>query len=377
LANIVIVGPVPPYRGGISHYNQLLLSALRSEGHTTHVISYKRMYPRFIYPGKSDKEPEGEGMNDEHVYYCLDSLNPFTWLKALRIIRKCHADVVVFPWWTAFWSVLISTLCLGLRLRRKRPRILFLCHNIYDHEGGRLKNTLTRLTLKQADTFFVHSKKHRKTLISLMPGKRALFHPMPVFKMFPSDRKLPEVPSDIPRKRHIGLFFGFIRPYKGVDILLQAVPLILHKVPDFHLVVAGEAMWDLQKKYAALVEELNIRDHVTFHWRYIPGKMAESYFRSADVLILPYRRASGSALITLGYHYEVPVIATRTGNFEEIIEHGKNGYVVEPENIQSLAHFVIQYFTKYKKKEFVSHLRGSHKTGDWKTVASMIVTGKE
>lgn len=373
MKKIVFIGPLPPYRGGISHYNRALLSEMERLQSDYRAFSFKRMYPRFLYPGKSDREPTAQPMALSHNYPWLDSLNPLTWIKTVREINKYNPDLVVFHWWTVFWAVLYSFICLFLCLSKEKPRILFICHNVYDHEAGFFKNMMTRFTLRLADIFLTHSREHQDILHSLFPGKKVLYHPMPVFDIFPR-LDLENVRSclKIPDNAQVGLFFGFIRPYKGLEVLLRAVPDIIEKVPEFHLLVAGEAMYKLSEKYTHLVEKLGIVKHVTFRFEYIPMEETPIYFSAADVLILPYCKASGSALMTLGYHYDVPVIATRTGNLEELIEHGKTGYLAKPQNITSLAQIVVKYFTSNQKAFFISNIRQRTKQYNWNTLLALI-----
>ncbi len=332
LSRIGLMGPVLPYRGGIAQYTTMLHRTLRSQSELL-TLSFKRQYPKWLYPGKSDLEPGYEEYHESGVFYVLNSMNPYTWLKVCRLLIEHGPHLVVIPWWTIFWSQ-----CFGLIARYLRYRgiqVMFLCHNVVEHESVFWKVKLTRLVLSQCSTFLVHTREEAARLKALVPKARIAVHPHPIFNQFPPAKR------SLPRRAQLELlFFGFVRPYKGLDILLESIHLL--KGEDVFLTIAGE-WWGNGAKLRRLIEDKDLKGKVKVINRYISEQETAEFFSKADVVVLPYRSATGTGIIPLAYHYCKPVIATRVGGLPEVVDDGVSGRLIEPENPYALAEVIRKF----------------------------------
>jgi glycosyltransferase involved in cell wall biosynthesis len=322
---IVVVGPVLPYRGGISQYNTSLFRSLKNIGLSTMGISFSRQYPAVLYPGKSDIDVANATHEEEGILYSIDSLNPFSWWTTFRKIAEHRPKLVVFHWWTVFWAPCFSMIILLLRSRGLR--VAFICHNLEDHDSGGIKAWLSRWTLSLADSYLVHSTEQADIMASTATGKQVVFHPIPAYGHYPAaSGKLHK------RGRLELLFFGFIRPYKGLDLLIEALKLL--DDGEIYLTVVGEP-WGDPDDLLASAEALG--SNVEFHLDYTSDEDVAEYFDRADFAVLPYRKATGSAVAAVAQHYLKPLLATRVGGLCDVVVEGKTGILVEPNDIGALA----------------------------------------
>lgn len=330
---IGLIGPVLPYRGGIAQYTTLLHRNLRSKSELF-TISFRRQYPGWLYPGRCDIDRGFDGHQESGVSYILDSLNPSTWLKACRFLIRHSTCAVIIPWWTVFWAP-----CFGFvanYLRGRGIKVLFLCHNVIDHESTFWKVMVTKRVLSQGTNFLVHTNNDADRLANLIPETRITVHPHPIYNQFPPSQK------NLPRRARLELlFYGLVRPYKGLDILIEAMQLL--KNEDIFLTVAGE-WWDrdpvLQRRISDLKEKVEVVD------RYVTQEETAEYFSRADVVVLPYRSASGTGVIPIAYHYGKPVIATTVGGLPEVVVDGVSGQLVKPEDPQALSDIIREFLYK-------------------------------
>ncbi|RUX43913.1 MAG: glycosyltransferase [Mesorhizobium sp.] len=321
---IVLIGPVPPYRGGIAQYTAQLHQAL-AESDDRFTISFSRQFPAFMYPGGSDKEPEPRAYLPD-VEYIVDSVNPFTWPAVGRRIRSLNPDLIVVQWWHVYWAPFI--IWVKRLARRCGKRLVVICHNVDDHESAGWKVKLRNLALGDCKELFVHSSRHRESLGEMFPAASIRMHPIPAYDAFPApDHELPR------RARTELLFFGLIRPYKGLDILLHALARIADR--DFHLTIAGES-WDGVSAYERIISESGISEKVDMVNAYVSNQSAANLFARADAIVLPYRSASGSAVAALAFNYHKPVVASEVGGFVDTVLPG-TGILVEAENVDALA----------------------------------------
>lgn len=321
-----LIGPLLPYRGGIAHHTTMLHRSLSSRAHLL-TISFKRLYPGWLYPGRSDREPGYEGHREGNVKYLIDSLNPLTWLKTCRMLVNHAPQMVIFPWWTAYWAP-----CFGFMasyLRRRKIEVLFICHNVVDHESAPWKRPLSRVGLSGGDYFAVHTKSDAEALRALVPGAQVVMHPHPMYTHYPPPK------NELPRRARLEvLFFGFVRPYKGLDVLIDAMSLL--KEEDVFLSIVGE-WWSRSSPLRQMIREAAVEKRVEVIDRYVTEGEAADYFARADVVVMPYHKATGSGIVTLAYHYGKPVIASDVGGFSEVVSEGVSGRLVAPGDAQALA----------------------------------------
>lgn len=331
-----VIGPILPFRGGIAQHTTMMHRAL---GRLADVktLSFSRQYPGLLFPGESDRDPSFAGYREPGVEYGLDSLGPLSWRRTLRELDRWRPGLVVIPWWTVFWAPCFAFL--GRGLRKRRIRVVFLCHNVVEHEAARWKRFLTRSVLRLGSAFIVQSREDEANLRELLPNASILFRPHPVYSQFPdAERTLPRVAATEL------LFFGFIRPYKGLDTLLDAMALL--KDQDVHLTIAGE-FWRGREETEARIQALGLERAVEVVPRYLTDREAAEYFERADVVVLPYNSATGSGVVGLAYRYGKPVVVTRVGGLPDVVDEGRTGLVVPPGSPAELAAALAQAATMH------------------------------
>ena len=318
-----LIGPILPYRGGIAQYTTMLHRALGACSELL-TVSLKRDYPRWMYPGRSCREPGYEDYREPGVVYALDPLSPLTWLPATRLLKEHRPTRVVITWWAVFWAPCL--VCMARQLERRGVTVIFLCHNVLEHEAAPWKNFLTRAALSHRRAFIVHSEADAGKLKALAPTAPIHVHDHPIYSHFPP------LASVLPRRAKLELlFFGFVRAYKGVDVLVAAMERL--KDADIFLTIAGE-WWMADGALRARADALARVEVVD---RYVPEDEAGQYFVRSDVVVLPYRSASGTGIIPLAYNYGKPVIASRIGGLIDAVEEGASGVLVEPTDPEALA----------------------------------------
>jgi len=321
---IAVVGPVLPYRGGIAQYNSLLSRALAKSDVDARFYSFSRQYPQWLYPGASDRDPTLTNFAEPGVRYTIDSINPLTWWRTAREIAEQRPVLVVFHWWTAFWAPCFMAMI--KLLKRRGFRVAVIGHNLADHDASGLKAAISRRVLNMADAYLVHSSEHMDILKREQPGKPVVFHPIPVYGHYPAARR-----TLAKRGRLELLFFGFIRPYKGLDILLDAIRKLADK--DVYLTVVGEHWGDSK----AIVEGNADSPNIELHLRYISDAEAAEYFDRADFVVLPYTAATPSAVASVAFHYNTPIIASRVKGLTDVVIEGETGILIPPGDPDALA----------------------------------------
>lgn len=310
---LVLVGPVYPFRGGIAHFTTSLANAA-SKVHSVEVLSFRRLYPKFLYPGGSDRDPSRERFRLEvPADYRLDALNPLTWIAAATRIAARPPDFVVVPWWTTFLALPLGAL--ARLLRRRRIPVIFLVHNVLPHERRRPDRALARWALQAGDGFVVLTPGEKARLKDLLPQKEVVaVCPHPVYRLFASGRtdkaearRRLRVPQGVP----LLLFFGFVRRYKGVDCLLDAVKLLQSRGVAAHLLVAGE-IWDGGARLRQRIESLGIQDRVRLDDRYIANEDVGTYFSAADIFVAPYSAGTQSGSLRIAMDFSLPAVVTET-----------------------------------------------------------------
>lgn len=310
---LALVGPVYPFRGGIAHYTTLLTTTLADLDHTVLLVSFRRQYPRWLFPGASDRDPSQAPLTMPTARYWLDSLNPLTWLTTFWRIRSFRPQRLVFQWWTSFWAPVWLTFALLNRLFLRVPLVM-ICHNVLPHDARAWTRWISWVVLRQADHFIVQTEQEAQRLRALLArsGKRldVQIVPHPAYRMFADQqqsqsaaRRSLGLPLDAP----VLLFFGIVRPYKGLRDLLFALPQIVQQHPNLRLLIAGE-FWEAKSDYWALIEQLHLTEHIQIDDRYIPNEEIGRYFSAADRLVAPYRRQTASGAVELAHGFGLPVI---------------------------------------------------------------------
>lgn len=322
----VVVGPVLPFRGGIAQHTTMLARAIRSESGGS-IVSFKRLFPRSLYPGASDRDPQLSTHQEAGTEYFIDSINPVSWRRGVEAIARKKPAFVIFPWWTFFLGPCFSYMASALR--RRNIDVVFLCHNVSDHEDRAWKRFIARTVLRQGSRFVVHTNADRQRLQALLPGAEIALHPHPIYEHFPPPARTP------PRRAERELlFYGFVRPYKGLDVLVEALGLLRDE--SVFLTIAGE-FWEGHTELSRRAEALGITRQLEIRPRYHSDAESAELFARADVVVLPYLSATGSGVIPLAYRYGCPVIASRVGGIPDVVADGSTGWLVESGNAVALA----------------------------------------
>ncbi len=369
---ISLIGPAYPFRGGIAHHTALLYRALKQK-YQVQFISFCRQYPVFLYPGRSDSDPSRESIPSDGVLRIIDSVNPLSWFKAAAMTKKYSPELLILPWWTFFWTPQFLTIIAYIRFTSDIP-VMFICHNVTEHESGFFRRFCSKLVLRRGDLFITHSDEEQERLEAIMKrGAMIKKLPHPVYDVFTS----PGIDREASRKElklsgKTLLFFGFVRPYKGLMTAIKAMPKIISRFPDTVLVIAGE-FWQDKRKYVEAIEKLGIANHIRIADNYIPNEDVGKYFTASDLVLLPYSSATGSGIAQTAYAFDIPVIATNTGSLAETVIEGKTGYVVEKENPEAFADAVIKFFEQEKTEEFKKNIAVEKKKYTWESYVDALV----
>jgi glycosyltransferase involved in cell wall biosynthesis len=367
----VLIGPTYPYRGGISHYTTLLYQHLGAT-HEVKLYSFKRQYPALLFPGRTDKDPSRSPLRAD-CEYLLDPSNPLTWLETFRRIKGDRPDALILQWWVPYWAPAFASIA-GLVRRFTATRVIFICHNVFPHERSAIDRALIRLALTQGQFFIVQSDKDLNDLKRLLPGAqvRRTVHPIYEALALGGTMTAEEAKRELRLKGNVLLFFGFVREYKGLKVLLRAMPQVMDRI-DTHLLVIGE-FWDDKSPYLKLIEELGIAQAVTIVDRYIPNEELGLYFSAADVVVLPYVDATQSGVTQLAYGFEKPVITTLVGGIPEVVKDGETGLIVPPQDSEALGEAIVRYFEEDLDSKFTPNIRAQVQGGvfSWEGLVCII-----
>lgn len=366
---INIIGPTYPHRGGISHYNTLLCNHL-SKNHDVHLLSFKRLYPAFLYPGGNQKDDVSKNMIKTDSDAIIDSINPLTWLKAFAKISKEKPDMLIFHWWTPFFTPVFYSIAKLTRIFTK-TKILFICHNVLPHEGRKIDNLLTKLVLKRGNSFIVHSSEDYNNLKKLIPDanvKQTVHPTYDIFNFKSYDEESSKEMLGINNKSI--LFFGAVREYKGLKYLIAAMPIVLQHI-DATLIIAGQ-FWEDRNIYVEQVKKCGIEDNVKIVDEYIPNEKVGLYMTAADIVVLPYISATQSGIIQIAYGFNKPVISTNVGGLPDVVKDGETGFLVDSANPETLAHAIVSYFNEGCEEVFVENIKKENERFSWDVMVKII-----
>ncbi|MCB0706885.1 MAG: glycosyltransferase [Saprospiraceae bacterium] len=363
MKSVVILSPAHPLRGGIASSSERLAQEFQQFGYSVEIWSFKFQYPGFLFPGKtqfsSDPAPK-----DLKIRTLIHSISPLNWLNVGRKLKKQKPDLIVLRYWLPFMGPALGSI---LRIARKNQhsRIICIADNIIPHEKRPGDMLFTRYFVPAVDAFIGMSKSVTEEIASFQPKGPIAFSPHPLYDNYGQaagrEASLSKLGLD-PGFRYL-LFFGFIRDYKGLDLLLDALAdPRLAKLP-IKLIVAGE-YYSNAEKYEKQIETLGIKDRLVLHTRYIPNEDVRYYFGASDLVVQPYRSATVSGISQMAYFYEIPMVVTNVGGLPEIVPHGEAGYVtaVDPTEVASA---VYDYFSKDRMAEFQEGVRKNKKRFAW------------
>jgi glycosyltransferase involved in cell wall biosynthesis len=343
---VALLGPAHPFRGGIAHHTTLLFAAF-ARRHEARLYSFVAQYPRRLFPGADDRDHSAQPLVVAGVERLLHPLDPRSWGATAQAIAAWEPDLLVIPWWQPYWAPSLGSVARGVRRQAPRARVIFLCHNVLPHEHVPFARTLTRWALVPGHAYLVHAEDQARALATLLPGARVTVHPHPLYDMFATgelpSRAAARAALGLPADAEIALFFGFVRPYKGLDDLVAALALARAERPALHLLAAGE-FWDDARRHRAAIAALGLEGATTILDRYIPNEEVARLFAAADVAVLPYRAATQSGVAALAFGFGLPVIATAAGGLGGAVVDGVSGLIVPPGDPAALAAALLRYF---------------------------------
>ena len=362
VSNIVIVGPAHPYRGGIAHFNESFARSLKRQNISSTLVSFSLQYPSILFPGKS-QYTDSKAPEDLDIKRWISSVNPISWKSAAKKISKLHPDVVVIRYWHPFMAPALGTIAGSLR--KRGIKVIGLIDNAIPHEPKFYDLPSLRYFAARCTGFFTLSTAVAEDMNKLGLSKPIETSPHPIYDIFGHKVDKAEARRELglrPEDRVL-LFFGFVRAYKGLDLLLQSMAQKMVRQLNVKLLVAGEFYED-KKKYTDLIQSLNLQDKVIIHENYIPEDRVKFYFGAADLVTQTYKSATQSGVTQIAYHFDKPMLVTNVGGLSEIVDHEKNGFVVEP-NPQAIGAAIYRYFHDHKEDAFEIAVRKGKERFSW------------
>jgi len=358
---VIIIGPAFPYRGGIANFNNSLALGFAEKGADVQIYSFSLQYPSFLFPGKTQYE-EGEGPKGISIFPIVNSINPFNWFKVAKRIKNENPDYVIIRYWLPFMAPCLGTIA---KLIRKKTKVFAITDNVIPHEKRIGDNLLTRYFVKSCDAFLTLSSSVLDDLKQFTNTKEKIFIPHPIYDSFG------EILAKNKAKKNLGLdengkyllFFGFVRKYKGLDIMLDVMADKRIQDLDVKLIVAGE-FYDNKEEYISQINSLNISKHVILRSDFIPEDQVKSYFCASDIITQTYRTATQSGVTQIAYHFERPMLVTNVGGLAEIVPHNKVGYVCDI-NSKQIADCIVEFYTQNKEEEFTENTKEEKKRFSW------------
>jgi len=362
---IIIIGTAYPLRGGIAHFNALLADHL-SKRHQVETITFKRQYPKLLFPGKSQEET-GTIQNVKPAPQLVDSINPLNWYSVAKEISRMHPDLLIFKYWLPFFGPCFGTIVKQVK-KYTDAKVLYICDNIIPHEHRPGDKLFTKYAFKHADFFIVQSDAVEKDLMKHFPYAVYRKVPHPVYENFgvALEKEKAREALGINAKKVI-LYFGYVRAYKGLNILIEA----MSKIDDVQLLAVGE-FYDDEKKYREQVKNLGLESKIFFVSNYIPNDQVSIYFSAADVIVLPYLSATQSGITQIAYNFNKPVIATDVGGLAEVVINNKTGFIVPPNDPDALADAIKKFYSGNYEIDFVKNVQMEKNKYTWDNFISKI-----
>lgn len=365
---IVMIGPVYPYKGGISHYTGLMYRELAKK-HDVEMISYKMQYPKFLFH-KEQRDYSNDSFKIESTEYKIHTANPFNIIRTARYIRRQGPDMVIIQWWHPYFApcYFMLTRFMG------RQNVTFVCHNVFPHERFPADRFLTGLALKGGSHYIVHAKEEAEELGKIRRNPDFVVTPHPTYNAFSFEgmsRERARERLHVEEEERMLLFFGYVREYKGLKYLLQAMPQISRGDGRVKLWVVGEFGAD-REEYLTMIRELGIQDKLQVVDSYTPDREVEKYFAAADLVVLPYISATQSGIVQIAYGFQKPVIVTDVGGLPDVVEDGRTGYIVEPGNPDAIAEAVGRFFGENQAEKMKQNIEKEASRFSWERMGETV-----
>ncbi len=370
---IVMIGPVYPFTSGLSYYVALLYKQL-CKNHDVTLLSYTFQYPDFLYK-RPQRDYEDDTLKIDEAQYVLNSANPFSCIATARRINKLKPDLVIFQWLHPYFAPCYTIITRLLR----NTKILFMCHNVLPHERFPLDRALTKMTFKRGNYFTVHAASDADDLKTIIPDAhlKVTVHPAyNFFKIKDMSRQEGRSMLGIGEDENVLLFFGLVRPYKGLQHLLGALGIIKKEDPGnsrrLRLLVAGD-FGGSRPGYDEQIEKLGIGDMIDIEDAHLPINEVEKYFAACDLVVLPYEDATQSGVIQVAYSFDRPVLATRVGGLPDVVIDGETGYLTEPLRPDLIADSIKDFFDNDRAASFAAGIERERYKYSWEKMESVIM----
>ena len=367
---IFILSPAHPLRGGIAALSERLARALQAQGAEVRIISFSLQYPAWLFPGKTQYTTD-PAPSDLHIQTLVNSIHPLNWLRIGRLIRRERPDLLLIRYWLPFMAPCLGTITRIAR-RNGHTRVLAIADNILPHERRPGDRLLTRYFVKSVEAFVVMSRSVAQDLRRFTLQKPVIFTPHPVYDNYgdPVDKATARATLHLKSDEHYVLFFGFIRRYKGLDLLIEAMADERLRALKVQLIVAGE-FYEAPEPYHALLARYNLSSEVILHTHFIPNEQVKYYFGAADIVVQPYRSATQSGISQLAFHFAKPMIVTDVGGLPETVQHGQEGYVV-PVQPQAIADAMVDFFAHQRSAALEAGVQAGKKRYSWHYMSTSI-----
>ncbi|MFA6999474.1 MAG: glycosyltransferase [Victivallaceae bacterium] len=369
--NIIILGSAYPLRGGgIATYNERLARAYQQNGDQVTIITFSLQYPKFLFPGTTQYSTEAPP-DDLHIEVLVNSINPLNWIKVGRLIKKRRPDLLVLRYWIPFMGPCLGTISRIAR-RNRHTRIVAIVDNYIPHERRPGDRLFSKYFTKPIHGFVTMSRQVLSDLAKADKKKPRQYCPHPLYDNFGAlqSKTIARERLKLPADERYLLFFGFIRDYKGLDLLLKAMALPEVVRTNARLIVAGEFYADA-KPYHDIIREHQLEPRVILATEFIPNEAVANYFNAADLVVQPYKDATQSGVTQVAYHFEKPMITTNVGGLSEMVPDGVTGFVVEPD-VKDIADAIAKFFEENKEAEFVGNIKIEKLKFSWERMLEAI-----
>lgn len=363
---IAILSPFYPYRGGLAQLNARLYTEL-SKNNEVEAFTFTTLYPEFLFPGKTQYVSQDDSATVIDSKRVLNSINPFTYIGTARAINKFSPDVLIIPYWMSFLAPAFGSVCMFLD---KGIKVVSLVHNAIPHERRIIDKSFAKFFFNRCDAFIVMSQPVYDDLLSLKNDANILLQPHPIYDQYAerTDKDTACGKLGVRSDKKNLLFFGLIRDYKGLDILIEAMDQL---DDSYQLIIAGECYGSFDK-YTELINKSILKDNIIVFEKYIPDDMVTTLFSAADVLILPYRSATQSGVVALAYQLETPMIATNVGALGSTVEQSGTGLVVSSPTPLGVANGIKEFFDKDKISLYIENLKKEKTRLSWANFAQSV-----
>lgn len=365
MKKIVIIGPAFPYRGGNSLFVSHVYDVLKDKFEVK-VINYKLLYPSLLFPGTTQLDKSGKSILKAPNERIVNSINPFNWIAAANKIKSENAGIIIFDWWHPFFGPAHFGIS-SLLKKFYKGKILFITENVISHEANLIDKILTKIGLKNARSFLALSNDVIKDLKPLAHGRKIYKSELPIYDCYSNasdNEKVTRSSLGINENAKLLLFFGYVRKYKGLDILINTLPALLKNDPEFHLLIVGE-FYDDPKDYTDLIERLDLNKNVTIVNQFVPNEKVAEYYEISHVVVLPYRSATQSGILNVAYGTRKPVIITDVGGLGEFVDDGETGIVVEKPEPEFLEKAILKFFELKPNVDFESNIDRKIKSNEF------------